>query len=91
MKSPLTLTFRVVQSLKERGYCILGLDDLEQLYSHAHSEKEKVQLLHEFARANEAFVEVGPTLRTAKLVSKHTPPAENPPTSTEHHAPEHTQ
>lgn len=79
MKSPLTLTFRVVQSLKQRGYCILGVDDLEQIFCHAHSEKEKVQLLHEFARANEAFVDVGPNLRSAKLISNNAPPAASPP------------
>ena len=79
MKSPLTLTFRVVQSLKERGYCILGLDELEQIFSHAHSENEKVELLQEFAGANEAFVEVGPRMRSAKLISKHAPPTASSP------------
>jgi hypothetical protein len=88
MKSPLTLTFRVVQSLKERGYCILGLDELEQIFSHAHSENEKVDLLHEFATANEAFVEVGPRMRSAKLISKKSPPPQSSPSVAHRNMPE---
>jgi len=90
MKSPLTLTFRVVQSLKERGYCILGLDELEELFRHAHTENEKVQLLHEFAGANEALVEVGPRMRSAKLISKHPPPG-NPSAPVARETSEHPQ
>ncbi len=67
MKSPLNLTFHVVKSLEERGYCILGVDDLEQLFAHARTEAEKLRVLQEFAGATGAQVEVAPQLRSAKL------------------------
>ena len=67
MDSPLTITFRLAQSLEQRGYCILGAHELEQLFSHAGTEAEKLRLLHELAEANGASVEVGPRLRSAKL------------------------